>query len=442
MTDPVTRQPPEVQRRNFRLGVLNGAIYQMGEGFADSVTVIPLFLSRLGANNALIGFMSGLADMGWLLPQLFVAPLAARLPRQVVLYRGAAIVRGAALALFAALIWPLRDHSGLLLAAFVACYTLYCMGAGFGGVAFMEIVARTIPARRLGSYWSLRLFWGGTLGAVSGLLVREILKLETQPLAFAILFGLAAILASLAYTLFASVQEPEMPPARSTGSPLTLLRAGLAQFAREPRFRRLLISRASLSVWITASPFIVLFAARDLGGGIRAAGTFLLARVLGYVLANLVWHPLSRKRGTRAVMCAATLLASLAALGACGVAVASPWGLRWMSASAAVFALELMVFLGGAAQSGMLVGYASLVLELAPREGRQSFVALANTLVAPTLLLPLLGGALVDWINAPVVFGLCGVAGLVGFRAALGLRAGATDVDERAAAELVTGDEV
>src|SRR5206468_3142660 len=41
--------------RNFRLGVLNGALngalYQAGEGFMDSNTVIPLFVSRLTASN-------------------------------------------------------------------------------------------------------------------------------------------------------------------------------------------------------------------------------------------------------------------------------------------------------------------------------------------------------------------------------------------------------
>jgi len=46
--------------RNFRLGVLNGALYQAGEGFMDSNTVIPLFVSRLTASNALVGLASAL----------------------------------------------------------------------------------------------------------------------------------------------------------------------------------------------------------------------------------------------------------------------------------------------------------------------------------------------------------------------------------------------
>ena len=54
--------------RNFRLGVLYGALYQAGEGFMDSNTVIPLFVSRLTASNGLVGLASALGDLGWLLP--------------------------------------------------------------------------------------------------------------------------------------------------------------------------------------------------------------------------------------------------------------------------------------------------------------------------------------------------------------------------------------
>ena len=38
------------------------------------------------------------------------------------------------------------------------------------------------------------------------------------------------------------------------------------------------------------------------------------------------------------------------------------------------------------------------------------------------MLLPMLGGALVDWLNAPLLFALCATVGLVGVRAAWKLR--------------------
>jgi MFS family permease len=251
-----------------------------------------------------------------------------------------------------------------------------------------------------------------------GLLVRQILRLESFGMKFTILFGLGALIASAAYTMFSAIEEPNLPPPRAPGSALALLREGVRMLRREPAFRNLLLSRATLSVWLTVSPFMLLFAVRDLQGGPRVAGTFLFSRVAGFVLATLAWQALSRRHGTRAVLQVATLTTSALAFVACATALASPWWLGWISARGAVVTLEVLASLGGAAQSGILVGYASLVLELAPIERRQSFVSLANTFVGPTMFLPLLGGTLVDWSNPPLLFGISGLVGLVGFRAA------------------------
>jgi len=438
-------EPGSTLRRNFRLGVLNGAIYQGGEGFIDSGTVIPVFLSQLTSSNALIGFSTALSDMGWLLPQLFVAPWASRYPRQMWLYRRAALVRGGAIALLAALIWPLGDHPAALLAVFLVCYSIYSFGAGFGGVAFMEVVARTVPRERLGSFWALRMFWGGTLAACAGLVVRQVLRLEDPGLKYTILFGLGAVICSTGYSLFAGIREPAAPVTPTAETPLALLREGFGLLHGDATFRRLLMSRAVLSIWFTVSPFMVLFAVRDLAGGPRAAGTFLMSRVVGYVLANLAWHPISQRYGNRALMRIATLATSVLALAASGVAFVSPWSRGWITAGAAVTALELIAFLGGGAHSALLIGYSSLVIELAPAGGRQSFVSLVNTFLGPTMLLPVLGGALVDAVNAPVLFALFGLVGFLGFRAATKLpRTRPTPeaaIGPRAAAELVTGDE-
>ena len=431
-------------RRNFRLGVGNGAIYQLGEAFIDSSTVIPVFMSQLTRSSALIGLATSLNDMGWLLPQCFVAPRVSRLPRQLPVYRRAAFFRAGALALFAALVWPLHDQAALVLGAFFACYSVYCFGAGVSALSFMEVVGRTVPHPRLGSYFSQRMFWGGSFAALGGIAVRKTLELPSFELKFSILFGLATVFVTAGYALFSSIREPALPPAPTAESTRALLREGLVMLRRDPRFRRLLIARSALSVWFTANPFIVLFGVQDLGGGARAAGTFLLARMSGYVVANLAWHSLSRRQGNRAILRVATLTGSLLLFGAFAVAAIRTWWPAAMSPRTALALLVAITALGGAMNSGMLVGYASQTIELAPPGRRPAFISLMNTFVGTTMLLPMLGGALKDRFNAPVVFLLCAVAALVAWRAARRLPApepGHAEIDPRVAAERVTGDE-
>ncbi len=420
--DPVAATPEPERRRSFAIGVWNGALYQWGEGFIDANTVIPVFLSKLTASNALIGFAASLPDLGWFLPQFATVPLLSRRPRSLWLYRRAAVVRGAAFALLALLIVPLAPHPAALLATFLFCYGAYAFGSGLAAVPFMEVVGKTVPRERLGAYWALRLFWGGLLVMGAGLFVRALLRPGTDPWRFALLFTFAAVLVSLGYGLFSTIREPAVAPVPEEAGPLGMLREGGAMLAHDAHFRRLLIARATLSIWLTTAPFIVLFSVRHLGAGARAAGTFLLARMAGYVISNLLWHRVSRGLGDRVLMRIAAAGCSVLPLAAAAITAASPWGLGWMTPGAAVIALEVVMFLGGATQSGMAVGYSSLMLLLSPPGRRQAFIGLINTFLGPTLLLPMLGGALVDMTNAPLLFALCAVVALIGVRAAWKLR--------------------
>ncbi len=184
---------------------------------------------------------------------------------------------------------------------------------------------------------------------------------------------------------------------------------------REDRpFRQILLGRALLSVWFAASPFVVLFAVDTLRGGARAAGTFLFARVAGFVLSTLLWQRISRSRGNSTVLRLSAIAAGCAALVAASVAYASPWGLRLIPASAAVLALEAVAFIGGAAQAGILVAFGSLLIALAPAGRRQMFVSVMLTFLGVTTLLPMFGGAFVDLFGAPLLFAVCGVTTLIG----------------------------
>jgi hypothetical protein len=278
-----------------------------------------------------------------------------------------------------------------------------------------------VRSERLGSFFSQRMFWGGLSAALAGLAVRQLLGIDSTALKLLILFGLSSVIVSMGYVAFGSIQEPKAQAIPTAPTPRALLSQGLRWLRDDPLFRRLFLARATMGVWLTASPFMVLFAARDLGGGSGTAGTFLLARVSGFVLSNIGWQWLSHRHGDRAILRYATGGACAMAFAAAIVAALSPWWLGVLPRAASVIALEVITFLGGAAHSGLIVGYASLVIGAAPIGQRQAFVSLMNTFVGIPMLLPVVGGALVDLINAPTVFALCGVASLVGVRAALRL---------------------
>jgi hypothetical protein len=439
---PESLSAPE-RRRAFHLGVWNSALYMGGEGLVDANTVVPVFLSGLGAPNALIGFSAALPDFGWFLPQFATIRPLSLLPRSIGLYRLCAVLRGLAFTLLALLVVPLATRPDAMLAAFLLCYGLYSFSGGVAAVPFMEVVGKTIPRERLGAFWAWRLFWGGALTVAAGVFVRALLRGGTDAPRFAVLFGLAAVLVSIGYGLFSLIREPAAQPAPETAGPFGMLGEGMRMLAHDAHFRRLLVARATLSLWFASAPFITLFAVRELGMSPRIAGTFLLVRMAGFVLSNVLWHRISTRHGDRVLMRIAAASCSGITLLAAVVAVLSPARLGWLPAGPAVLAFEAVFLLGGAAQSGMAVGYSSLMLLLAPPGRRQAFVGLINTFLGPFMLLPTLGGLLVDHLGAPAVFALCSGIGLVGIRAAWKLRdtrapaaeeAGGADVDRPGAA--------
>lgn len=426
VTEPIAPPPARAPRddaalvaRNHRYGVWNGILFQGGEAFIDANTVIPVFLSRLTSSNALIGLASGLPDLGWLLPQVVVAPLVARERRQMWLYVHAAVARVLGLVLVAGVAFAAGFASPTwLLVAFLVGYGVYCFGAGVGAVPFMEVVGKTVPSPRLGTFWSQRMLWGGASVLALGFVVRQVLQWSDDALKYGLLFGVSAVVAAVGYAMFARITEPDGTPDGTLRSPARLLAEGVALVREDATFRQLLVARSMLNVWYAASPFVVLFAVRDLGGGARVAGTFLLVRMVGFVLSNLLWQRVSARRGNRTVMRLGVWFAAAAALAAAAIAVLSPWRLGWLSAGGAVLALEGVAALGGAAQAGINVAYGSLVIQLATPGRRQAFVSLANTFVAPGMLLPAVAGALLDVTSAPLVFAVVGVAILWGARSA------------------------
>jgi hypothetical protein len=412
-------QRPARERRAFRLGVANGALYQGGEGFIDSGTVVPVFLSQMTTSNTLIGVASTLPDAGWLLPQVLVTPWVASHRRQLWLYRIAVTIRAAGLALVALLTpFLLERHPLAMLVVFFLGYGAYCLGGGLGSVPFIELVGKVVPRERLGRFWSSRLLYGGSLAALAGLGVREVMRWPDPGLRFGALFAIATVIIAIAWALLLRIEEPDGVPDPRPLSAVGMLREGYQLLQQPGTFRDLFLSRLMLTAWTAASPFIVLFAVDQLRGGAEAVGTFLFARVAGFVLSNLFWARLSARRGDATVMRCAVGLVAGTALAAAAVAWLSPWGLGWLPAGTAVLAFEVLAFAGGCAQAGILVAFGALLLAYAPEGGRQRWVSEMMTFLGITMVLPMLAGVVVDLVNAPTLFAFCGMVALLGSGAA------------------------
>ncbi|RTH32252.1 MFS transporter, partial [Thermus scotoductus] len=167
----------DLRERNYRLAVLNGWLVWLGDTFLNPNIVLTSFAAKLGAPGALIGLLPALLQAGGMIPQAFLAPWVARLPRKIVLYRKVAALRLSGLALMALSAFLFGQNPSLLLPGFLLGLLLNALFTGVSSLPFWEVVAKTTPQGRRAHLFSARNLVGGLLAFLAGFLVRLLLAL-------------------------------------------------------------------------------------------------------------------------------------------------------------------------------------------------------------------------------------------------------------------------
>ncbi len=394
-------------RRNFSLGVLNGAMFVFAEALMSIDTVLTWFVQQLGGSYFLIGLVGPMRDAGWFLPQLFVSHRLQREPLKQTLYRRSAIVRSIAWVTWTLATFLLAYNYPALLFVFFTAYAVNALASGFAGLPFMEIVAKTIPARQRGSYFGARLFVGGSLGLLAGVGVGVMLS-EQNPLPFplnvGVLFVVATVAALVGLTAFALVKEPASD-VRDDDDTFT---SHMQRAARLPRhnqdLRYLLIARVAILLSYVAAPFYSLYSIDVLHAPASILGVYVGVRTVMALLINPVWSRLSNRRGNKLVMQLAT---------ACGVVMIS-WALfapllvPHLTASTEIISALFIPLFGliGIYETGVNIGAVNLTLEVAPANDRAIYIGFTNTILGIAYLSTAISGLLVDLIGYQGVFAL------------------------------------
>ena len=397
--------PEREVRRSFVLGILNGTAFGFAEALIDPPVVLTWFVSQLTSSNLLIGLVAPLGNAGWFLPQIFVSTRIQRMRRTMPAYVASAVIRTVAWLLVAAAVWMVDDPT-LLLISFFALYSIARVSSGLGGLSFFDVIAKTVPARRRGSFFAWRQLVGGVLGLGGGWIVKTILNSPALPFpdGHAFLFLIYCVGMALGMLAFALVREP---PGVVSAGPVTMddqLRRSRRLVQADPVYRRYMAARVALGLTSVALPFYGVYAKNVLGASGGMAGIYVAARIGGTLIFNLPWGRLSDRRGNQLVMRLLSLgsgATALLALGLVGlIGLVQPQG-SWLP----YVALPIF-FLDGAVRPAHIMVGSNFLLELAPEGERSLYLGLSNTLLGVVVLISGLGGLVVDAFGFAGVFAL------------------------------------
>jgi len=384
-----------------------GAAFQAGAAAIDSATVVASLVFQLTGSAFAVGFASAVLRLGWLLPQLVVGFLAERANRRMPFYVFGAYGRAICASLIALTLWFGAGWSATALAtALLILWTLYAFVSGVVAVPYNDIVGRSIASGARSRMLAWRFFGGGILALGVAAFVRGTLDVLPNLEAYALIFGLAALLLIVSSTLFVSAGEPPMPPHRSGRGPprgvADFIRRGWEVLSQDSRFRLFLYSQWLGGATLMALPFYVVAANWS---GITAAdvGLLLGAQTAGALASNPLWGKLGDSAGKLRMLQAVALVRML-----------PPTLVLFLLGSDAGTSGYMALFgVIGAMMNGVTIGYLGYLMEISPDDRRPAYSAYFNAMASPAALLPLLGAGLVSLISLPAVFVAAIVAALL-----------------------------
>jgi len=378
-------------RRNFIAGLWHGAFLALGVSLTQPTTVISAFVADLTGSTVWVGGLSTVLIVAGTLPQLFVARWIEHRPRKMPYLKTAIYLRVVSWGILAWLIYVIGAEQPITLAwVLVAMLTVFYAGGGLGNTPYTDIIGKVIPSDRRGAFFGGKEALAGPLAVGAALGARQILAHTAYPNNYALLFGMAAFGLAIASLGFWVMREPPAPD-------IEMQVQGWREYWRQiqaatQRLKTLIRIELFTGFSLMALPFYVVYAREQLDAPTEAVGWFLLAQVLGGVLANLLWARLVDRSGSRWMLFFCAVTSTLTPLLAIALA---PLGWSW---------LTVVFFLAGATFNGRKVGFQSALLELAPAAERPTYAGLNAMLILPLAFLSLVAGLFLQYWSYNALF--------------------------------------
>ncbi len=415
--------PPAVMRANYFRGVVNGAVFTLGEAVSNPGLVLSLLIRQLGGSLTLVSLIPVIQSTGYLLPQLLVGGYVQVLPHKLPIYRTFAALRIAAqFAVVLACYFSTDISPTWALGTILFCYALFNLGGGVTTLSFQDIVAKIVPPTKRGRFFGTRQFYGGLLAfAVGGPFVRWMLS-DASPLTFPSNFALISLVSLICYAtgmlFFARVTEPAAVQVIPRQGFLDALRSAPAILRGNRRYRNFIIVRLCLLIGRLAEPFAIIFVTEQLHLPKSIAGLLIAVSAVAAASSNVLWGRLGDSRGMvwlLRVTGSLAIIPPLMLFGAPYVAVLGSYVLvAWLLVSSLV---------GGISADGVGIASMTFLLEVSPPEQRPLYMGLANTLLGVGAVVPVVGGILVSQAGYPVTFIVAAVWSTVALTISGSLRA-------------------
>ena len=389
------------QRRNFWIAVFQGVFMRISLAFIESGTILSAFVLRLTGSHFLVGLAGSIMPAGWMWPQLLMSNILEHRPRKMPFYKLGMSIRVVAWLTIVGCTLLIEPHrKSVLVATFFCFYFIAASSMGISSIPYMEIVSKSIQPQRRARFFSIRQFIGGGLAFFIGeFLIKFVLSDAsgvTFPHNYALLFSFAVVATLAAFLVFLLIREPIQLIKTKRKSFRQHLRQGTYLLRTDIHYRRFIIFRIFAHSAGMCMPFYVPYALLKLGVPDSTIGSFLAVVALSGAISTALWGHVGEKYGARWILIGMSAFGCVPPL----VAIFVPMlPLPWQIPS-----YFLIFAVNGISINGMMVGFMTYMLNVAPPLIRPSYLGFMNTLLFPFSFVTVLGGVVVSRIGYQGVF--------------------------------------
>ncbi len=420
-----THPAAEHARRNHRLGVTAGAVGGLARWIIHPELIIAGFVYALTKSLILVALVAIISKAGILAFQLWTSNYLDHRPRKIPILVLLIHLRAIAFVGLLGGMWLLsRQVNALSLTLFFTAYLLTWICAGAGYLIFLDVVGRTIPTNRVGSFFALRNILGTVLGIFAGILiVQPVLDGVALPSSYLLLAAIGGALTIVDMSIFSRCREGDGPRAKRQTTLRESLDRGFEWLKKDRNYRRFFWVRVAFRISHLSLAFFIPYGTQKLQfetkeGFALLGGIMITTMNVGQVVSGLIWGKIADRRGFRPPLIGAGVCFALAP----SLALLAPMLPKAYSipipATAAALDLPLTVYflalmaLGAAFQSNM-IGTSCFFVSTGPVHRRPSYVGFLNTITSPFTLLPLAGAFLGKKVGMSAIFVVAMVGGLL-----------------------------
>ena len=389
--------------RNLYLNCIHEFSWGFGIAFHTTYAIIPLFLKKLGAPDAVIISVAGLFSILIAFPMFFSAILGRNIrniKKAVFLSHSVVLPPIFFTGFIFAFLAPTGPNAWMY---YYVCFILYCLAVGFIIPIWTDFLAHIFPRENRGHYLGISFACNSIGGFAGGIIVKILLNSSIPfPNNFGwgfIIMGISMGLGILVYLFYNVGNKTDKTPHKT-----------IAVFWQDTKniikshvnFRRYLLSRILITAHFPAMSLYAVYTQELFGFNISEAGVFIVLQVITFSLGSVASGKIGDHWGHKTAIIfsfSGYLLAIIFTI--------------FATSMIHVYAIFLSLGLG---HGGFMPSAMNMVYEFAESRDSKTYMALIDTFLAPFVLLMIIGASVLD----PII-GTHNLFVLAGFLIAIGL---------------------